>query len=49
MQFFLAQVEQGKDIVCACLRGSAVKKFWDSLMKSAKLWSGRMKMEKSFL
>jgi hypothetical protein len=26
MQFFLAQVEQGKETVCACLRGSAVKK-----------------------
>jgi hypothetical protein len=24
MQFFLAQVEQGKDIVCAYLRASAV-------------------------
>ncbi len=26
MQFFLAQVEQGKDTVCAYLRGSAVNK-----------------------
>jgi hypothetical protein len=24
MQFFLAQVEQGKDTVCVCLRASAV-------------------------
>jgi hypothetical protein len=24
MQFFLAQVEQGKDTVCECLRASAV-------------------------
>jgi hypothetical protein len=26
MQFFLAQVEQGKDNVCDCLRKSAVKR-----------------------
>jgi hypothetical protein len=26
MQFFLAQVEQGKDTVCEYLRASAVKK-----------------------
>ena len=30
MQFFLAQVEQGKDTVCVCLRASAVNEFKSS-------------------